>query len=184
MSLRVIAGEARGRRLTTPEGTDVRPTTARVREAVFNSLHSSGLIEGAAVLDLFAGSGALGLEAVSRGATSATFVESARPALVALEHNIAATGLGDRCRVVPGEVMGVLPRLGQHYDVALCDPPYRFDAWPELLERLPADVVVTESHDVVAPGTGWDVIKSQRYAGTVVVIARRQGHHNLEESDS
>ena len=174
MTLRIIAGEARGRRLSTPEGMDVRPTTSRVREAVFNSLHSQGCLEGADVLDLFAGTGALGLEAVSRGAASATFVESARPALAALRANIDAAGFNDRCRVVPGDVMEELPRLGGDFDVALCDPPYGFDDWTELLSRLPVDVVMAESDHAVEPGPGWDVIKQRRYAGTVVVIASRR----------
>lgn len=174
MTLRIIAGEARGRRLSTPDGIEVRPTTSRVREAVFNSLHSQGCLEGADVLDLFAGSGALGLEAVSRGAASATFVESAPPALAALKANIDATGFNDRCRVVPGDVMEELPRLGHGYDVVLCDPPYRFDAWPELLSRLPADTVVAESEQAVELGPDWDVVKQRRYAGTVVVIATRR----------
>lgn len=174
MTLRIIAGEARGRRLSTPEGSDVRPTTSRVREAVFNSLHSQGCLEGADVLDLYAGSGALGLEAVSRGAASATFVESAPPALAALQANIEATGFNDRCRVVSGDVMKELPGLGDGYDVALCDPPYRFDAWPELLSRIPADTVVAESEQAVELGPDWDVVKQRRYAGTVVVIATRR----------
>ena len=174
MMLRVIAGEVRGRRLRVPEGMDLRPSTSRVREAVFNSLHSQGWLQDADALDLFAVSGALGLEAVSRGAASATFVESARPALAALRANIGATGFGDRCRVVPGDVMEELPRLGGHFDVALCDPPYGFDAWEELLLELSAKVVVVESDRAVEPGPGWDVVKQRRYAGTVVVIARRR----------
>lgn len=174
MTLRIIAGEARGRRLSTPEGIDVRPSTSRVREAVFNSLHSMGCLQGAVVLDLFAGSGALGLEAVSRGAASATFVECTPAALAALRANIEATGFDDRCRVVPGDVWEELPRLGDGYDVALCDPPYQFDAWPELLSQIPADVVMAESDQAVVPGSGWDVVKQRRYAGTVVVIASRQ----------
>ncbi|MDE0236657.1 MAG: RsmD family RNA methyltransferase [bacterium] len=172
--LRIIAGEARGRRLSTPDGMDVRPSTSRVREAVFNSLNSMGRLQGAAVLDLFAGSGALGLEAVSRGAASATFVECAPAALAALQANIEATGFDDRCRVVPGDVWEELPRLGDGYDVALCDPPYQFDAWPELLSQIPAAVVMAESDQAVVPGSGWDVIKQRRYAGTVVVIASQQ----------
>ncbi|MCY3910851.1 MAG: RsmD family RNA methyltransferase [bacterium] len=174
MVLRIIAGEARGRRLSTPEGMDVRPSTSRVREAVFNSLNSMGRLQGAAVLDLFAGSGALGLEAVSRGAASATFVETAPPALAALQANIDAIGFEDRCRVVPGDVWEELPRLGAGYDVALCDPPYQFDSWPELLSQIPADVVMAESDQAVVPGSEWDVIKQRRYAGTVVVIASRR----------
>ena len=174
MSLRIIAGEARGRRLTAPEGIDVRPSTSRVREAVFNSLHSLGCLEGTDVLDLFAGTGALGLEALSRGAASATFVESAPPALAALRANINAVGFNDRCRVVPGDVMEELPRLSGNYGVALCDPPYRYDEWPELLSQLPAEVLVAESDQAVVLGPDWDVIKQQRYAGTVVVIATRR----------
>ncbi len=174
MTLRIIAGEARGRRLSTPEGMEVRPTTSRVREAVFNSLHSQGCLEGADVLDLFAGSGALGLEAVSRGAASATFVESAPAALAALKANIDATGFSDRCRMVPGDVMKELPQLGGGFDVALCDPPYGFDAWPELLSQLPSDTVVAESDQAVELGPDWDVVKQRRYAGTVVVIATRR----------
>jgi 16S rRNA (guanine966-N2)-methyltransferase len=174
MVLRIIAGEARGRRLSTPEGMDVRPSTSRVREAVFNSLHSQGCLEGAEVLDLFAGSGALGLEALSRGAASVTFVESAPSALTALRANIDAVGVNDRCRVVAGDVMEEMSRLDGDYDVALCDPPYEFAAWPELLSRIPADVVMAESDQAVEPGSGWDVIKQRRYAGTVVVIATRR----------
>lgn len=182
MTLRIIAGEARGRRLSAPEGFDVRPSTGRVREAVFNSLHSFGHLEGAAVLDLFAGSGALGLEALSRGAASATFVEISQSALAVLEANIAATGFGDRSQVVSGDVMEQLPRLEGSYDVALCDPPYRFDAWPDLLSKLPADVVIAESDQSVVPGPGWVVLKQRRYAGTVVVIASRQQRHNPQET--
>ena len=174
MPLRIIAGEVRGRRLSSPEGMDVRPSTSRVREAVFNSLHSLGRLEGADVLDLFAGSGALGLEALSRGAASATFVECAPPALTALRANIDAVGFNDRCRVVAGDVMEEMSRLAGRYGVALCDPPYRFDAWPELLSRIPAGTVVAESDQAVVPGPDWDVIKQQRYAGTVVVIACRR----------
>ncbi|MCY3960741.1 MAG: RsmD family RNA methyltransferase [bacterium] len=174
MTLRIIAGEARGRRLSTPEGIEVRPTTSRVREAVFNSLHSQGCLEGANVLDLFAGSGALGLEAVSRGAASATFVESAPAALAALKANIDVTGFNDRCRVVPGDVMRELAGLGHGFDVALCDPPYGFDAWPELVSQLPSDTVVAESDQAVELGAHWDVVKQRRYAGTVVVIATRR----------
>ena len=174
MTLRIIAGEARGRRLSTPEGLDVRPTTSRVREAVFNSLHSQGCLEDADVLDLFAGSGALGLEAVSRGAASATFVESAPSALAALNANVDATGFNDRCRVVPGDVMKELAGLVHGFDVALCDPPYGFDAWSELVSQLPSDTVVAESDRAVDLGPHWDVIKQRRYAGTVVVIATRR----------
>ncbi|MXW42596.1 MAG: methyltransferase [Acidimicrobiia bacterium] len=185
MALRIIAGEAKGCRLHIPQGTQVRPSTSRVREAVFNSLHSLDLLHDAHVLDLYAGSGALGLEALSRGAASATFVESAPSALDALRANVAVTGLAQRSHVVPGDVMVKLQRLtgpaasgfdagaGQ-FDVALCDPPYSFTMWTDLLAQLSSRVVVVESVSEVQPGPAWEVVKSQRYAGTVVVIAKQR----------
>ena len=87
--MRVVAGRLGGRRLVAPEGRDTRPTTDRVREAVFNALGSAGLIDGALVADLYAGSGALGIEAISRGAAHCIFVETDRAAVAALETNIA-----------------------------------------------------------------------------------------------
>src|SRR3954467_4150678 len=103
--VRVIAGEWGGRRLQAPPGDATRPTSDRVREAVFNALGSLGAVEGAAVADLFAGSGAMGIEALSRGAASVTFVDSARPARAAIEANLAATGFAEQARVVAGDVM-------------------------------------------------------------------------------
>ena len=117
----MIAGEAKGRRLKAPTmGT--RPMTDRMRESVFSAL---GDIEGAVVLDLYAGSGSLGLEALSRGATKATFVESSREAIVKLNQNIEATGFEDRSDVMWAEV-GLM--LGRHaverVDLIFVDPPY------------------------------------------------------------
>ena len=98
MRCRVVAGELGGRRLVSPDGTSTRPTTDRVREAIFNSLGSAGLIEGALVADLYAGSGALGIEALSRGAEHCMFVERDRTALRALEANLDALDLGHGAR--------------------------------------------------------------------------------------
>jgi 16S rRNA (guanine966-N2)-methyltransferase len=97
--MRVISGEFGGRRLVAPAGTTTRPTTDKVRQAVFNSLGSMGVIEGAVVADLYAGSGALGIEALSRGAERCVFVERDRAALHALRENIAALDLADRATV-------------------------------------------------------------------------------------
>ncbi len=170
--MRIVAGTARGRRLMTPEGTDVRPTKDRVREAVFNSLHSHGEVEDRTVLDLFAGSGAMGLEALSRGASRCTFVDRDRRAIAAIHHNLDALGFADRATVRHADSPGVLASLGPH-DVALLDPPYDFDDWASLLDALPARVVVIESDREIVPGEGWEVLKAGRYAGTVVCIARR-----------
>ena len=121
--VRIVAGEFRGRRLRMPEGDQVRPTADRVREAWFSILAAA--VPGARVLDLFAGSGALGLEALSRGAVTAEFVERHRLSLAALKENIAALGVDGRATVRPVEAMkfaaALLPGA---FDVALADPPY------------------------------------------------------------
>lgn len=120
--MRIIAGTFRGRRLRTPRGK-VRPTADRVREAWLNVLEPE--IAGAGVLDLFAGSGALGLEALSRGARSADFVELARPCLDALRANIRMLGLEGQTRVVREDAVRFVRRLAPGaYDVAFADPPY------------------------------------------------------------
>ena len=121
--MRVIAGTARGRPLQAPRGRGTRPTSDRVREAMFSSLAAD--VPGARVLDLFAGTGALGIEALSRGADSATFVER-EPAVVAtLKANLASTGLEDRAEVVRSEAATFVGRAaGRRFDVVLCDPPY------------------------------------------------------------
>ena len=120
--MRVIAGELGGRRLRTARGAATRPTAERVREALFSML---GPLEGAAVLDLFAGSGALGIEALSRGAAHATFVECSAPALAALRANLAALELdAERARVSAGDALAALRSDDDKYDLVFLDPPY------------------------------------------------------------
>lgn len=123
--MRVIAGTAGGRRLVVPHGDEVRPTPDRVREAVFSSLQPH--LPGARVLDLFAGSGALAIEALSRGAAHAVLVERARPALAAIATNLQAAGVGDRATVVSGDLPGALAGVTGRFDVVLADPPYGLD---------------------------------------------------------
>ncbi|MEX2504113.1 MAG: 16S rRNA (guanine(966)-N(2))-methyltransferase RsmD [Egicoccus sp.] len=122
--MRIVAGAAKGRHLVAPKGFDVRPTTDRVKEALFSSLQP--LLPGARVLDLYAGSGGLGLEALSRGAVGVTFVERAQPAVTALRRNIEVVDLpgtevvvGDVAKALRGEVPG------SPFDLVLADPPYR-----------------------------------------------------------
>jgi 16S rRNA (guanine966-N2)-methyltransferase len=170
--MRVVAGELGGRRLLAPAGSTTRPTSDRVREATFNSLESSGDVEDADVLDLFAGSGALGIEALSRGARHATFVERDRAALEALRANLASLGLGpDRATVVVGDALA--SSSGRRYDLALLDPPYDYDGWDDLLGRLTAGVAVCESPRPVDPPPPWRVARVKSYGGTVVTICRR-----------
>jgi 16S rRNA (guanine966-N2)-methyltransferase len=120
--VRIIAGRWKGHRLKVLHGRDVRPTSDRVREAWMSAL--GGRIGGARVVDLFAGSGALGLEALSRGAASVVFVERARRALQLLRANIELLGASSQCRVWEGEVFRFLEGLDEPFDVALADPPY------------------------------------------------------------
>jgi 16S rRNA (guanine(966)-N(2))-methyltransferase RsmD len=153
----------------------VRPTSDRVRESIFDILGSQGGVDGLSVVDLFCGSGALGLEALSRGAASATFVDQDAGALDAVRTNLDAVGLGDEPTTVvraalPGWLAGA-----PSFDLALCDPPYTFDAWPQLLSILRADVAVLESSVPIALPAGWMVARERRYGGTLVTVAQPSG---------
>jgi 16S rRNA (guanine966-N2)-methyltransferase len=178
--MRVIAGSARGRALVAPDGAATRPTTDRVREATFNALFSlDDPVAGAHVLDLFAGSGALGIEALSRGAASATFVERSRPAATVIEQNLRRTGVADRAEIVRADAFDWLRRTPGRYDLVLCDPPYDFADWATLLDALgavsaPDALAVLESDRELDTGPDWEVIRSRRYGGTVVSIVRRR----------
>jgi 16S rRNA (guanine966-N2)-methyltransferase len=169
--MRVVAGELGGRRLVSPHGRSVRPTTDRVREAIFNSLESAGLVEGALVADLFAGTGAIGIEALSRGAAHCTFVERDRDALRALGENLDALDLHDRARVVRSDAAAAARSLD--VDIVLADPPYDFDGWDDLLGAVVADVVVAEAGHEVEPPPGWTVLRSRRYGRTWVTYLER-----------
>ncbi|TCO57015.1 16S rRNA (guanine966-N2)-methyltransferase [Actinocrispum wychmicini] len=174
-----MAGTAGGRRLVVPpKGT--RPTSERVREALFNALESAMDLDGADVLDLYAGSGALGLEALSRGATKVTFVESDRTALTVLRKNVAAIGIPG-AEVVPGRVRTVLEAgTSSRYDVVLADPPYADEDVDAVLEALtawtrPGAMVVVErsvrSADPVWPGP-LQPLRVKKYGDTALHWAR------------
>lgn len=185
--MRIVAGEWRGRRLAAPEGRTTRPTSDRVREALFDALTARlGPDLGAGrVLDLFAGTGALGLEALSRGACRAVFVERDRPALRALASNIETLGATDRALVVAGDAEGpVLARAlaDGPFALLLLDPPYRMDAAEvgEIVGRslggLAPDAVIAWEH---ASGTrpeappGWTDDRTYRHGDTAVTLFRR-----------
>lgn len=170
--MRVVAGSARGRKLTAPAGDAVRPTTDRVREAVFNALGSLGAIHDAEVLDLFAGSGAMGIEALSRGAGHCTFVDSSHEALRAIRDNVAACDLVGRSTIKRTDVLrGASPLSGSHFDLAILDPPYGFEDWHALLGDLDAALVVIESNREVELPPGWTLVRARSYGTTVVTIA-------------
>ena len=170
--MRVISGEFGGRKLIAPDGLSTRPTTDKVRQAVFNSLGSMGVLEGATVADLFAGSGALGIEALSRGAESCVFVERDRAALVALRANLRALELESRSQVVGSDVLAFAPGISG-VDIALADPPYTFTHWAELIGVLRAGLVVAESAREVEAPEGWQQLKVRRHGRTVFTMLER-----------
>ena len=127
--MRVISGSARGRRLKELQGMDTRPTTDKVKESLFNIIQFE--IEGRRVLDLFGGTGQLGIEALSRGADHCTFVDMRKEAAALIRENLRLTGLSERSRVVQGDALSFLSSCGEKFDVILLDPPYH----TELLEK-------------------------------------------------
>ncbi|MBQ9673805.1 MAG: 16S rRNA (guanine(966)-N(2))-methyltransferase RsmD [Ruminococcus sp.] len=129
--MRVITGLAKGRRLRTLEGSDVRPTTDRVKEGVFSAL--SFKIEGRVFLDLFSGSGQMGIEALSRGAKSATFVDSSKKSLSVISENIKKCQFEDKAKVVPADVKTFLKMTNEKFDIVYIDPPYRMGLIDEVL---------------------------------------------------
>ena len=153
---RIVAGTHRGRRLDVPTGSGTRPTADRAREGMFSSLQSLLDLEGARVLDLYAGSGALGLEALSRGAATATLVESDERALAVLQRNVDRLGLP--ARVVGQQVEQFLAGPPDPYDLVVLDPPYELDVDPVLAALPPwlaEDAVVVVERRRRAPAPAW-----------------------------
>jgi 16S rRNA (guanine966-N2)-methyltransferase len=174
--MRVIAGEAGGIRLVTPRDPEVRPITDRVKETLFAILGNAVL--DAEVLDLYAGSGAIGIEALSRGAARVVFVERGREALAALRANLERTRLGDRAELRAGDVLRFLgaPASGG-FDLVILDPPYRERAILAPLERLPphlapgARVVVKHFWRTDVPDTGQlRAVRTRRFGETALTF--------------
>ncbi len=137
--MRVIAGEAHGRRLRAPRGLLTRPATARVRASIFSRLAARTELGGTRVLDLFAGSGSLGLEALSRGAARTVFVDSSRAAAAAIRSNLRTLGLAERAEVIVAGVERALAQLrtrGERFDLVFIDAPYRHDISEAVLAEL------------------------------------------------
>lgn len=172
--LRIISGDLRGRRIRLPRSPEVRPTGDRVREALFSML--GGSLLGLRVLDAYAGSGAFGLEAVSRGAHEALFVDPDREVLDTLKTNVAALGVAGRCRILPGRVETLVSegRLGT-FDLVFADPPWSLHAGSGLLDALARGravasggrvVIERESSDGPAECDGFALIRTSRYGRT------------------
>ena len=132
--MRVISGTARGRHLKELQGMDTRPTTDKVKESLFNIIQFE--IEGRRVLDLFGGTGQLGIEALSRGADHCTFVDMRKEAAALIRENLRLTGLSERSRVVQGDALSFLSSCGEKFDVILLDPPYHTELLEKSVERI------------------------------------------------
>ncbi len=184
---RIIAGRYRGRRLEVPAGQAVRPSAERLREALFSMLAHRQALAGARFLDLFAGSGAVGLEAVSRGAAELVLVEADRAAAAAIRRNIAKLGLGDAARLLAGDATR-LPRATAPFDIVYLDPPYHSGLALPALASLVAGgwladdaVVVVElaAREPFAAPAGFAFEAERRYgAGRIVLLHPVDGHDN------
>ena len=177
--MRIITGTARGKRLQTPEGLHTRPTTDRVKESVFNIIQWD--IEGRRVLDLFGGSGQLGLEAVSRGAESCVIVDGDRSAQKAIEANIKNCRFEKRCQLVKGDSFQFLQRQRKNsYHLIFLDPPYGKGLIEDalvLIDKLHLKredgIIVAETGadtDLELPDVGLEIIKEKRYGKTKVLF--------------
>lgn len=177
--MRVITGKARGRKLVTVEGTEVvRPTSDGVKEAIFSAIQFE--IEGRRVLDLFAGSGQLGIEALSRGAAECWFVDSAAVSIKAVRDNLKSTGLEGEAKVVNMPFSAFLKSTNAVFDIAILDPPYNYKiiqkALPNLTEKMSENGVIICEHEkecVLPRSVGrFELVKLLRHSRTSVSIYR------------
>ncbi len=154
--MQVVAGSARRIQLKTPPGLDTRPTSGQIKETLFNILQPR--IQGCRFLDLFAGSGAIGIEALSRGARAAVFVDLSRQAQLCIKDNLARTRLADRARLIPREAQAAVKQLGaekgEPFDMIFLDPPYDGGCEEQVLKEILAA-------DLLAEG-GWIIIEARR----------------------
>ena len=174
--MRVVAGSARGIRLRTKEGLMTRPTTDRVKEAVFGSIQFN--VPGATVLDLFAGSGAMGIEALSRGAKCAVFVEKDREAVSMIKSNLKATRLEQGAKVVEQDCLNFLNGVRESFDFIFMDPPYACGLYQTVCDALihsgafGEGTTLIAEHDGRGELVGPRKIKEKRYGKTVISYYR------------
>lgn len=177
--MRVITGTAKGRRLITPDGRNVRPTPERVKEGIFSALQFD--IEGRKVLDLFAGSGQLGIEALSRGAESAVFVDGSETSVGVIKKNLEAVGFVNKARVVRSDYMAFAASSRDVFDIVFLDPPYAAGLLaPAICAVLPLmsdyGVIICEhSPDIVLEEKvgSFAIAKSYRYGNVIVTVYRK-----------
>lgn len=177
--MRVITGTARGSRLKTLDGLEVRPTAERVKEAVFSSIHFE--VEGARVLDLFCGSGQMGIEALSRGAQFCIFVDSSREAQEIAKENLSHTNLLKQARVAAMDAFAFLQSTKDMFDIVFLDPPYSKglvqQALPMIAEKMSDAGVILAEHELTdkLPETAGDFTKVKEYKyGRILITAYRK----------
>lgn len=187
--MRVISGTARGRRLKELEGMETRPTTDRVKEGMFNVLQFD--LEGRRVLDLFAGTGQLGIECLSRGAREVVFVDRRTDAVKLIRENLKVTDLADRAKVVSGDSMAYLKALKEKFDIILLDPPYAAGLLEGVISHItrfdilsPHGIIVAE-HPVElgmpAVQPPYRLHRTYRYGKIAMTVYRRSGNEENEE---
>ena len=179
--MRVITGSARGITLKTPEGMVTRPTTDRVKEAMFSIIHFE--IPGADVLDLFGGTGQLGIEALSRGAKSAVFVDAGEPACRLIRENLKRTRLEAQARVVRSDYLAYLERTKEQFDIILLDPPYAEVFLESAIKKITEIDILRQGGIIVAERPlgkellwefpGYDRSKDYKYGNTLLTIYRK-----------
>lgn len=181
--MRVITGSARGRRLKELKGMETRPTTDKVKESIFNCIQFD--LEDARVLDLFAGTGQLGIEALSRGAGSAVFVDQRADAAKLVRENLDLCGFAQNAQVVCGEAMGYLASLRTKFDIILLDPPYAADLLERAIAHIakfdilsPHGIIVAESpanKSLPALSAPYGIYREYRYGQIKVTVYHRDG---------
>ena len=179
--MRVISGSARGKRLESPEGLHTRPTTDRVKESVFNLLQP--YVYGASVLDAFAGSGALGIEALSRGAVHSIFLENDRAAAEIVRRNLSGTHLTEKATVYEGDALSFLDRTSEKFSLIFLDPPYDSGLYTLVLEKISRKELLSEHGVIVAEQRagetislpdGLSVMKERKYGKTAIFVIGRE----------
>lgn len=173
--MRIIAGSAKGTKLDTPSGYNTRPTSDRVKEAIFSAIHFD--IEGANVLDIFSGSGQLGIEAISRGANSCVFVDMDKQSLQVIEKNIKRCGFERLSKVLNRDAIIYLSSISESFDIVLIDPPYGYKQQDEILIKLSANlntggiVVYETAKDIDFSDSVGELAKHKEYVyGTTKVV--------------
>jgi 16S rRNA (guanine966-N2)-methyltransferase len=190
--MRIISGTSKGRKLVTPRSQSLRPTSDRVKESLFNILREE--MEGKLVLDLFVGTGNLGIEALSRGAEKTIFVEKRRQAIRLIQKNLAQCGLEERSEILPKDssrAIGILKERGESFDLILMDPPYEKGWIQRTLRKLNSHPIYHEDSILVIehtrreplpqPMEGWNLIRQQQIGDTLLSFLIPREKANLTE---